>query len=79
MKSLKTGPLELRDQVSQEFMGEISESSLRIKGELYDSESVRDCFLGDGVSQEDVEEEESIDFREVLVSLRCEGRLGNAM
>ena len=40
---------------------------------------MRDCFLGDGVSQEDDEDEESIETREDLVSLRWEGRLGNAI
>ena len=83
MKSLKTRSLDLRDQASQGLIKltgdvwETSESSLRIKSELHNSESVSDCFLGDGVSQEDVEDEESIDTREVLVCLRCEGRLGN--
>jgi hypothetical protein len=76
MKSLKTGPCDLRNQASLELiklsgdLGEASESSLRIKGEFHDSESARDCFLGDGVSQEDDEDEESIDSLEVLVSLR---------
>lgn len=85
MKSLKMGPWDLRDRASQgliELTGDVGEacgSSPRIKGELHDSESVRDCFLGDGVSQEDVEDEESIDSREVLVCIRCEGRLGNAI
>lgn len=83
MKRLKTGPCDLRDQASQESdklagdLRQASESSLRIKGELHDSESLRDSFLGDGVSQEEDEDEESMDFLEVLVSLRCEGRLGN--
>ena len=84
MKSLKTGPCDLPDQVSQELLtrdveeASESESSLRINGKLHVSESVRDCFLGDDVSQDDVEDEESIDSREVLVGLRLEGRLGNA-
>ena len=84
IKSLMIGPFDLRGQASQELnkltgdVGEGSESSLRIKGELHDSESVRDSFLGDGVSQEDAEEKESIDSRGVLCC-RWEGRLGNAI
>ena len=84
IKRLKTGPCDLRDQASQELdeltgeLWEASESSLCIiKGELHDSESVRDSFLGDGVSQDDDEDEESIDSLEDLISLFCEGRLGN--
>ena len=40
---------------------------------------MRDRFLGDSVSQDDVEDEELIDSREVLVGLCWEGRLGNAI
>ena len=39
---------------------------------------MKDRFLGDGVSQEDDEDEESLDSKEVLVCLCWEGRLGNA-
>ena len=56
-------------------MEQVGESSTRTKG----SKLVRDRFLGDGVSQEDVEDEESIDSKEVLVRLCWEGRLGNAI
>jgi hypothetical protein len=88
MKSLIIGPLDLQGQTSRESIKltedveEDRELSLQIKGELHDSEPARDRFLGDGVdgvSQEDVEDEELIDSREVLVCLCWEGRLGNAI
>ena len=83
--SLMESLIDLRALVSQELIklkgdvGEVSESSLLIKGELNDSVSVRDCFLGDCASQDDDDEdEESVDPLEVLICLR-EGRLGNAI
>lgn len=55
-------------------MEQVGELSTRMKG----SKPVKDRFLGDGVSQEDDEDEESLDSKEVLVCLCWEGRLGNA-
>ena len=68
MKSFITGPFDLQGKASQELIKltedveEARESSLRIKGELLDTEPLGDRLLGD-VSNDDIEDDESIDSR----------------